>query len=67
MIYLILSAVARFSVELLRLNPIFAFGMTQAQFISVVLFIVGLAGFFYLEGKNVGEIKSPEVSTKKKK
>lgn len=46
--YLVLSAVARFSVEYLRLNPEFLLGLTQAQFISVVLFFVGLAGLVYL-------------------
>lgn len=53
MIYLVLSAIARFSVEILRLNPGFALGMTEAQFISVILFIGGLSGFFYLKGKGI--------------
>lgn len=51
MIYLMLSSLARFLVEFIRLNPNFAFGMTEAQFISVVLFVGGLSGFFYLKGK----------------
>ncbi|MBI2418724.1 MAG: prolipoprotein diacylglyceryl transferase [Ignavibacteriales bacterium] len=52
-LYLALSAVARFSVEFLRLNPGFMFGMTQAQFISVILFFVGLAGLYKLHPRTV--------------
>ena len=62
MMYLILSAIARFSVEFLRLNPDFAMGMTEAQFISVVLFTGGLIGFFYLKGKTAPPM--PELKPK---
>lgn len=62
MLYLVLSAIARFSVEFLRLNPGFALGMTEAQFISVVLFVGGLLGFFYLNGKGIPAM--PELKPK---
>ncbi len=42
--YLILSGIARFSVEIIRLNPEFIFGLSEAQFISIVLIIVGIIG-----------------------
>ncbi len=46
MLYLILSGIARLTVEFLRLNPELLFGLTQAQLISVVLIIVGSIGFY---------------------
>ncbi len=49
-VYLILNAVARFSIEAIRVNeryPYF-FNLTQAEIISVVLFIVGITGLAYL-------------------
>ncbi len=45
MLYLILAGVERFSVEFLRINPRLAFGLSEAQLISVVLTIVGVIGF----------------------
>ncbi len=42
MVYLMLSAVFRFFVELLRINPRILFGLSQAQLFSVVLFFTGL-------------------------
>ncbi len=40
-IYLVLSSVARFLVEFVRINPEAAFGLTQAQLIAVGLAVVG--------------------------
>lgn len=40
-LYLILSGVARFTVEFWRVNPAIALGLTEAQWFSVVLFIAG--------------------------
>ncbi|HWP82286.1 MAG TPA: prolipoprotein diacylglyceryl transferase [Bacteroidota bacterium] len=48
MLYLVLAAVERFSIEFLRLNPRIAFGLSEAQWISVGLFIIGLIGWRYL-------------------
>lgn len=42
-IYLVMSSVFRFSVEFLRLNPRLLFGLSEAQLISIVLFLVGVA------------------------
>ena len=39
--YLILAGISRFMVEFWRVNPIFGLGMTQAQWISIVLVLIG--------------------------
>jgi phosphatidylglycerol:prolipoprotein diacylglycerol transferase len=49
MAYLIFTGVERLSVEFLRLNPHLLFGLSEAQLISIVLIIVGAAGFVYLD------------------
>ena len=45
MMYLILSGVARFLVELIRINPRILFGLSEAQVIALVLACIGLIGF----------------------
>jgi phosphatidylglycerol:prolipoprotein diacylglycerol transferase len=40
-LYLILAGVARFSVEFWRLNPVLGMGMTQAQWFSIVMVLLG--------------------------
>jgi len=40
--YFVLAGIARFGVESIRLNPRIAFGLSEAQIISVLLIIVGL-------------------------
>jgi phosphatidylglycerol:prolipoprotein diacylglycerol transferase len=45
-LYLILSSIARFLVEFIRLNPRFLFGLSEAQLISVGLLILGF--FLYV-------------------
>lgn len=41
-LYLILTAVSRFLVEFIRIEPIIAFDLTQAQLAAIVLVVVGL-------------------------
>jgi phosphatidylglycerol---prolipoprotein diacylglyceryl transferase len=41
-LYLALSGLARLAVEFWRLNPVFAFGLTEAQWFGVLMIIVGL-------------------------
>ena len=48
MIYLMISGVFRVAVEFLRLNPRLAFGLSEAQIFSVILFVAGFAGFVVL-------------------
>ena len=43
-VYLILAGLARFLVEFIRLNPRIAFGLSEAQLISVFLILVGIIG-----------------------
>ena len=40
-LYLILAGISRFMVEFWRVNPIIGLGMTQAQWISMVLVLIG--------------------------
>jgi phosphatidylglycerol---prolipoprotein diacylglyceryl transferase len=47
MYYLILAGIERFSIEFIRLNPRYLFGLTEAQLISVVMVIAGLVGLYY--------------------
>ncbi len=47
MTYLILAGVERLSIEFIRLNPKLLFGLSEAQLISVVMIVVGAAGYFY--------------------
>jgi phosphatidylglycerol---prolipoprotein diacylglyceryl transferase len=51
MIYLILISVARFLVEIIRLNPDLIWGLSEAQVISIVLCVVGLIGMFKVKRK----------------
>jgi phosphatidylglycerol:prolipoprotein diacylglycerol transferase len=51
-IYLVLTGLARFSIEFIRLNPRFFFGLSEAQIISIILMILGIAGFIYFT-KNI--------------
>ena len=49
MLYLIFAGVERLSVEFLRLNPHLLFGLSEAQLISIIIIIIGAAGFVYLD------------------
>ena len=42
--YLVLSGTARFVVEFVRINPVTAFGLTEAQLTSIALVLLGMAG-----------------------
>jgi phosphatidylglycerol:prolipoprotein diacylglycerol transferase len=50
-LYLILSGMARFSVEFFRLNPRILFGLSEAQLIAIILIIAGIAGFIFIRRK----------------
>ena len=51
-IYLILGSFSRFVVEFLRTNERYLFGFSSAQYISIVMFFVGLMLLVYLLIKN---------------
>jgi phosphatidylglycerol:prolipoprotein diacylglycerol transferase len=46
-IYVILAGVERFLVEFVRTNPAVALGLTQQQWISIALFVLGIAGTWW--------------------
>ena len=46
-IYLMFAGFERFLVEFVRTNPVAALGLTQQQFISIFLFIVGVVGTWW--------------------
>lgn len=52
MLYLLMASVSRFAVELLRLNPRLALGLSEAQIFSIVLFAAGVAGLMYLHRRS---------------
>jgi len=57
-IYLVLNGIERFFIEKIRVNSVYhLFGheVTQAEIISSVLFLVGLAGIFYLKRQHKPE------------
>ena len=62
-LYLVLSGVARFAVEFIRLNPVVAWGLTGAQLISLALVAVGIAGLIYLprSGREPGDPGKPDA------
>ena len=47
-LYFILSSLSRFLVEFIRLNPRILWGLSEAQIIASVIFIIGISGFIYL-------------------
>ncbi len=49
MIYLMFASTFRFVVEFLRLQPKLLFGLSEAQLIAIVLFLVGFLGMRYLD------------------
>jgi phosphatidylglycerol:prolipoprotein diacylglycerol transferase len=51
MFYLMLASVFRFGIEFLRLNPRVLVGLSEAQFISSIVFFIGLFGVIYLQRK----------------
>lgn len=54
MYYLIMAGSARFLIEFIRLNPNFLFGLTEAQFIAIILVLAGCVGLIYF-------IKHPDL------
>ncbi len=46
--YLALAGIGRFAIELLRVNPRVALGLSEAQWISIALLVIGSAGWLYM-------------------
>ena len=54
-LYLTLMSVARFAVEHIRVNPrynVVGTELSQAQLISIALFIIGVFGLYYFKKKD---------------
>ncbi|MCL1833665.1 MAG: prolipoprotein diacylglyceryl transferase [Leptospirales bacterium] len=47
-IYLIMNGCARFAVEFIRVNPVTAIGLTQAQIIAICFILAGSFGIYYM-------------------
>jgi phosphatidylglycerol:prolipoprotein diacylglycerol transferase len=56
-IYLVMSSLFRFSVEFLRLNPRLLFGLSEAQLISAVLFVVGVVWILRLSSRTSSAVE----------
>lgn len=56
--YLVLTGIARFLVEMIRINPRSFFGMTNAQAASVVSVLAGTALFFYCSKAPVRKVRA---------
>lgn len=63
-LYLMFYSFARFFIEGLRTDSLLFYGLRTAQIVSIILFIIGLVGFFYLKkrGKNFVLLTKEEVS-----
>jgi len=68
MIYLILISIERFSIEFIRLNPRILFGLSEAQLIAIVLFLVGVIGvIYYSKNKDLKRFIPPPLKAEHKK
>jgi phosphatidylglycerol---prolipoprotein diacylglyceryl transferase len=54
-LFLVISSLARFLVEFIRINPRIAFGLSEAQLLSLVVMAIGMIGYFALSGKSKTE------------
>ena len=54
--YLIAAGVERFSVEFLRLNPLYFGGLSEAQLISIVLIIAGIIGLRFNQSQKAAHV-----------
>jgi phosphatidylglycerol---prolipoprotein diacylglyceryl transferase len=50
-LFLIISSSARFLVEFIRINPRIAFGLSEAQLLSLVVIFIGALGYSALSNK----------------
>jgi len=60
MIYLVLAGIERFFIEFLRPNPRFYFGLSEAQFIALVLIAVGLIGWWKIKSAATSTVPIPK-------
>jgi phosphatidylglycerol:prolipoprotein diacylglycerol transferase len=59
-LYFILEGLARFTVEFVRVNPRIAFGLSEAQLISLFMIVVGLA-LWYATAPRASAVAAPSA------
>jgi len=57
MFYLILAGIERFTIEFIRINPRIAFGLSEAQLISLGLIAIGSAGWFIIYKSSLKKVR----------
>jgi len=57
-LYLFLHALFRFSIEFIRLNPRDVFGVSQAQFISIILMMISMGYVIFAFVKKPAMLKN---------
>jgi phosphatidylglycerol:prolipoprotein diacylglycerol transferase len=58
--YLVLEGLARFMVEFVRINPRIAFGLSEAQMISLVMITIGLT-LWYVSAQRRSTVEAPKA------
>ena len=58
--YLMLEGLARFMVEFVRINPRIAFGLSEAQMISLVMITIGLT-LWYVSAQRRSTVEAPKA------
>lgn len=51
-LYLVLASICRFAVESIRIEPVIAYGLTQAQLWSLVLCVIGSISYVMIQKRN---------------
>ncbi len=62
-LYLVFAGIERFVIEIIRVNPIVAFGLSQSQLISVGLVTAGLIGLALTTRRAVPPVATPPAVT----
>jgi len=57
--YLILTGIARYLVEIIRINPRWIFGMTNAQVVSILSVLAGISLFLWIQRRDTVPEKRP--------
>ena len=59
-LYLVFAGLERFLIEIIRVNPIVAFGLSQSQLISIALVTAGLVGLALTSRRDPAKTAAPE-------
>ena len=61
--FMVLAGIERFVVEFWRVNEVVAFGLTAAQWIAIVFFVVGLAGIAWVRRESPRASATPQPAS----